>query len=81
MIQFKLRKTPPCVSVCLRRFCAVKTSRAPPPLGVDEPRNVAVAVAEWGLAYVVLTSVTRDDLADGGSAHIASTISNIKVRE
>ena len=41
------------------RFCAVKTSRAPPPLDKDEPEKVAHAVTEWGLDYVVLTSVDR----------------------
>ena len=46
------------------RFCAVKTSRAPPPLDPLEPEHVASAVAEWGLDYVVLTSVNRDDLPD-----------------
>ena len=56
------------------RFCSVKTSRAPPPLDPLEPHNTAVAVAKWGLDYVVLTSVDRDDLADSGSAHIAQTI-------
>ena len=60
------------------RFCAVKTSRAPPPLDPAEPENVAKAVVEWGLDYVVLTSVDRDDLADGGAAHIASTIKHLK---
>jgi lipoic acid synthetase len=44
------------------KFCAVKTSNAPPPLDADEPANVAKAVASWGLDYVVLTSVNRDDL-------------------
>ena len=56
------------------RFCAVKTSKAPPPLDAAEPANVAKAVAEWGLDYVVLTSVDRDDLADQGSDHFAQTI-------
>ena len=60
------------------RFCAVKTSRKPPPLNPEEPENVAKAIAEWGLDYVVLTSVDRDDLEDGGSAHIASTIQKLK---
>ena len=60
------------------RFCAVKTSRAPPPLDADEPANVATAVAEWGIGYVVLTSVDRDDLPDGGAEHIAKTISALK---
>ena len=53
------------------RFCAVKTSRAPPPLDPQEPMNTAKAVADWGIDYVVLTSVDRDDLEDGGAAHIA----------
>jgi len=39
-----------------------------------EPVNTAAAVVEWGLDYVVLTSVDRDDLPDGGAAHIAATI-------
>lgn len=60
------------------RFCAVKTSRAPAPLDPNEPENVAKAVAEWGLDYVVLTSVDRDDLSDGGAAHIAATIRGLK---
>lgn len=60
------------------RFCSVKTSRAPPPLDVHEPENTAEAISRWGLGYIVLTSVDRDDLADGGAAHIASTISKIK---
>ena len=60
------------------RFCAVKTSRTPPPLDVDEPEKVSTAIAKWGLDYVVLTSVDRDDLSDGGSAHIAKTIALLK---
>lgn len=60
------------------RFCAVKTSRAPLPLDPNEPMNTAKAVADWGIDYVVLTSVDRDDLADGGAAHIAETIRNLK---
>eukprot|EP00879_Flechtneria_rotunda_P003647 GHRR01003884.1.p1 GENE.GHRR01003884.1~~GHRR01003884.1.p1 ORF type:complete len:393 (+),score=126.44 GHRR01003884.1:268-1446(+) len=60
------------------RFCAVKTSRAPPPLDPDEPGNVSKAIAAWGLDYVVLTSVDRDDLPDGGAAHIAKTIQLLK---
>ena len=44
------------------KFCAVKTSRTPPALDVDEPNKVATAIAKWGLDYVVLTSVDRDDL-------------------
>ncbi|OCF41899.1 lipoyl synthase, mitochondrial [Kwoniella heveanensis CBS 569] len=60
------------------RFCSVKTSRAPAPLDIHEPENTAEAISRWGLGYIVLTSVDRDDLADGGAAHIASTISKIK---
>lgn len=60
------------------RFCSVKTSRTPGPLDVHEPENTAEAISRWGLGYIVLTSVDRDDLIDGGSAHIASTISRIK---
>ncbi|PRW57176.1 Lipoyl mitochondrial [Chlorella sorokiniana] len=60
------------------RFCAVKTSRAPPPLDPNEPENTAKAVAAWGIDYVVLTSVDRDDLPDFGAAHIASTIRHLK---
>lgn len=56
------------------RFCSVKTARAPPPLDPNEPENTAVAVAKWGLDYVVLTSVDRDDVEDAGAAHIAQTI-------
>lgn len=60
------------------RFCSVKTSRKPPPLDPDEPVNTARAIAAWGLDYVVLTSVDRDDLPDGGAAHIAATVSELK---
>ncbi|CAE6444031.1 unnamed protein product [Rhizoctonia solani] len=60
------------------RFCSVKTSRAPPPLDPHEPENTAEAISRWGLGYIVLTSVDRDDLADGGAAHFASTIAKIK---
>ncbi|KAK8864569.1 lipoyl synthase, mitochondrial [Kwoniella newhampshirensis] len=60
------------------RFCSVKTSRAPSPLDIHEPENTAEAISRWGLGYIVLTSVDRDDLVDGGAAHIASTISKIK---
>ena len=60
------------------RFCSVKTSRAPPPLDPHEPEHTAEALRRWGLGYVVLTSVDRDDLADGGSRHFAETISKVK---
>jgi lipoic acid synthetase len=60
------------------RFCSVKTARKPPPLDIHEPENTAEAISRWGLGYIVLTSVDRDDIADGGASHIASTISKIK---
>lgn len=60
------------------RFCSVKTSRAPPPLDPHEPENTAEALSRWGLGYVVLTSVDRDDLVDGGARHFAETIMKIK---
>lgn len=62
------------------RFCSVKTSRTPGPLDPHEPENTAEAISRWGLGYIVLTSVDRDDLVDGGSAHIASTIARIKAK-
>jgi len=61
------------------RFCSIKTAKAPPPLDVEEPRKIAESIAKWDLGYVVLTSVDRDDLPDGGSGHIASCVSNLKV--
>lgn len=60
------------------RFCSVKTSKAPPPLDPHEPENTAEALRRWGLGYVVLTSVDRDDLADAGAHHVAETIMKIK---
>ncbi|KAJ2866702.1 hypothetical protein GGH94_001350 [Coemansia aciculifera] len=62
------------------RFCSVKTSKTPAALDAAEPENVATALAAWGLDYVVLTSVDRDDLPDFGSAHFASTVRNIRER-
>ena len=58
-------------------FCAVAYGSPDPP-NPDEPRRVAEAVSHLGLKYVVLTSVTRDDLSDGGAAHFASTIRAIR---
>ncbi len=59
------------------RFCAVEngTCLAPDP---DEPRRVAEAAARLGLRYVVITSVTRDDLEDGGAAHFAACIEAVR---
>jgi lipoic acid synthetase len=62
------------------RFCAIKTSKTPGPLDKEEPQKVAKAIHDWGLDYVVLTSVNRDDLPDGGSTHIAETVRYLKVR-
>jgi len=61
-------------------FCAVKTSRAPAPLDPEEPSNTAKAVAEWGLDYVVVTSVDRDELPDQGAAHLAETMVELKLK-
>ncbi|CAI0549909.1 unnamed protein product [Linum tenue] len=60
------------------RFCNVKTSRTPPPPDPNEPGNVAEAIASWGLDYVVITSVDRDDLDDQGSGHFAETVQKLK---
>ncbi|KAJ2483224.1 hypothetical protein IWW56_000572 [Coemansia sp. RSA 2131] len=60
------------------RFCSVKTSKTPGALDASEPQNVARALAAWGLDYVVLTSVDRDDLPDFGSAHFAETVRSIR---
>ena len=67
-------------SVCTRAcaFCNVATGR-PDVLDMDEPENVAKAVASLGLRHVVITSVDRDDLADGGAAHFARTIEFIRL--
>ncbi|KAF9532049.1 hypothetical protein CPB83DRAFT_848261 [Crepidotus variabilis] len=62
------------------RFCSVKTSKAPPPLDPHEPEHTAEAISRWGLGYVVLTSVDRDDLIDGGARHFAETIRKIKFK-
>jgi len=61
-------------------FCDVETGGMEP-LDPDEPENVADAVAEIGLDYVVLTSVDRDDLPDQGAGHFAETIRAIKARD
>ncbi|ETO13620.1 hypothetical protein RFI_23748 [Reticulomyxa filosa] len=60
------------------RFCSVATSKTPPPLDPNEPLRVAKAILSWGLDYVVLTSVDRDDLSDGGAQHIALCVEAIK---
>lgn len=66
-------------TVCTRncRFCNVESGR-PVSLDESEPLNIAKAVNELGLKYVVVTSVTRDDLIDNGSGHFADTINEIR---
>jgi lipoyl synthase len=59
------------------RFCAVET-RVPQPLDADEPRRIAEAAAALGLKHVVITSVTRDDLEDGGAAHFVAVIDAVR---
>lgn len=59
------------------RFCAVNHGR-PQPVDPEEPARVAEAVRRLGLRFVVVTCVTRDDLPDGGAAHLAATIRAIR---
>jgi lipoic acid synthetase len=67
--------------ICTRRcpFCDVAHGR-PNPLETNEPVELAVAIADMGLNYVVITSVDRDDLRDGGAQHFANCISEIRRR-
>jgi lipoic acid synthetase len=66
--------------VCTRgcRFCHVRTAARPPPLDPEEPRQLAEAVRGLGLDYIVVTSVDRDDLPDGGASHFAEAIRRLK---
>lgn len=66
-------------SVCTRncRYCNIGTAR-PQPLDLEEPKHVAEAVKELGLKYAVITSVTRDDLPDGGAEHFKNCIEEIR---
>lgn len=70
-------------SVCTRgcRFCAVTTAAAGLPLDADEPAKLADTVREMGLDYTVITSVTRDDLPDGGAAHIAACVHALRAAD
>lgn len=69
-------------SVCTRacKFCAVDTGNPKGWLDQDEPENTAKSVELMGLRYIVLTSVDRDDLPDGGAAHYAACVAAIKTR-
>ncbi len=66
-----------CTRAC--SFCNVKTGM-PGALDADEPRRVAEAVAAMGLGHVVITSVDRDDLEDGGAEHFAQVVRAIQRR-
>ena len=63
------------------RFCAVKTSSKPPPADPFEPFKTAEALLSWNVTYIVLTSVDRDDMPDGGAGHFATTVQLIKQRK
>jgi len=63
------------------RFCSVKTSRTPAPLDPMEPQNTAEAIANWNVDYIVITTVDRDDLADGGAAHFSKTVHLVKEKK
>lgn len=65
--------------VCTRncRYCNISTAK-PEPLDIDEPKHIAQAIKELGLKYAVITSVTRDDLPDGGAGHFKNCIDEIR---
>ncbi len=67
-----------CTRAC--RFCAVKTGNPKGVTDTAEPEKVATVLGTLGLAYVVLTMVDRDDLADGGAGHVAQTLLAIRER-
>ncbi len=67
-----------CTRAC--GFCNVKTGR-PPEYDLDEPRRVAEAVKQMSLDYVVLTSVNRDELVDGGAAIFAETLKRLRAQQ
>lgn len=66
-------------NVCTRncRYCNISTAK-PEPLDMNEPRHIAEAVKELGLKYAVITSVTRDDLPDGGAEHFKNCVNEIR---
>lgn len=67
-------------NICTRncRFCAIKTEKNLPPPDPDEPKRVAEMSKKLGLKHVIITSVTRDDLPDGGTAHFVNTIREVR---
>jgi lipoic acid synthetase len=67
-----------CTRTCT--FCDVKWAKAPGALDASEPNRLAEAVAELGLRFAVITSVNRDDLADGGAPHFAATIAAVRAK-
>ena len=62
------------------RFCNIDTAKHPLPLDPNEPRNLATAIAKLGLKYLVVTSVDRDDVDDGGASHFAACITELLSR-
>jgi lipoic acid synthetase len=70
-------------SVCTRNctFCAIPTQERPPAPDPREPARIALAATELNLKHVVITSVTRDDLDDGGAGHFAATVQALKAKE
>lgn len=66
-------------NICTRncRYCNISTAK-PNPLDINEPKHIAQAVKELGLKYAVITSVTRDDLPDGGAEHFKNCIDEIR---
>jgi lipoic acid synthetase len=62
-------------------FCAIPSEKRPPAPDPQEPERIAQAAAELGLKHVVITSVTRDDLEDGGASHFAETVRALKKNE
>jgi len=68
-----------CTRGCM--FCAVNTAATPPPPDPFEPFKTAEAVTAWGVDYIVLTSVDRDDIPDGGAQHFAYTVQLLKQKK
>ena len=63
------------------RFCAVGSIKTPPPLDLEEPKNLADAVESMNLRHVVITVVNRDDLPDSGAAHYKACIDEVHKRQ